>query len=124
VAALQAIVHLIAYTVAYFEPGSGGAAGYAAKAAMPFFVCSFNDNFQAKNLGFPFVRGHVTFTITLRFEAIAKQAPEVSFIHDYPGFVKTGMSRELTGLIPALMKVAFSPIMAILKIPIDEVGEH
>jgi NAD(P)-dependent dehydrogenase (short-subunit alcohol dehydrogenase family) len=84
----------------------------------------FTDDFQAKNLGFPSVRGHVTSMITLGFEAIAKQAPEVSFIHDYPGFVKTGMSRELTGLIPAIMKVAFSPIMAILKIPIDEVGER
>ncbi|KAF8848120.1 hypothetical protein BDZ45DRAFT_681442 [Acephala macrosclerotiorum] len=36
VAALQAVVHSIAYTVAYFEPG-GGAATYAAKAAEPFY---------------------------------------------------------------------------------------
>jgi hypothetical protein len=40
VAALQAVVHSIAYTVAYFEPGSGGAAGYATAAARPFYVCS------------------------------------------------------------------------------------
>jgi len=40
VAALQAVVHSIAYTMAYFEPVSGGAAGYAAKAAMSFYVCS------------------------------------------------------------------------------------
>ncbi|RDW85357.1 hypothetical protein BP5796_03682 [Coleophoma crateriformis] len=37
VASLQAVVHSIAYTVAYFEPGSGGAAGYAAEAAKPFY---------------------------------------------------------------------------------------
>ncbi|KAI1848734.1 hypothetical protein JX265_005640 [Neoarthrinium moseri] len=37
VATLQAVVHSIAYTVAYFEPGYEGASAYAAKAADPFF---------------------------------------------------------------------------------------
>ncbi|KAI0112500.1 ferric reductase like transmembrane component [Nemania sp. FL0031] len=37
VATAQAIVHSIAYTVAYFEPGYAGAAAYAAEAAMPFY---------------------------------------------------------------------------------------
>ncbi|KFX94318.1 hypothetical protein O988_06381 [Pseudogymnoascus sp. VKM F-3808] len=36
-AALQAVVHSIAYTLAYFEPGYGGAAEYAVEAAMPFY---------------------------------------------------------------------------------------
>lgn len=38
-AALQAAVHSIAYTLAYFEPGYGGAAEYAVQAAKPFYVC-------------------------------------------------------------------------------------
>ncbi|KAK4145927.1 fcd1ed96-f99e-4d28-9e70-49d2afc1fed5 [Dichotomopilus funicola] len=37
VAAVQAVVHSIAYTVAYFEPGYEGASAYAAMAAQPFF---------------------------------------------------------------------------------------
>ena len=40
VAALQAIVHSIAYTLAYFEPGYDGAAAYAAEAAQSFYVSS------------------------------------------------------------------------------------
>lgn len=40
VATLQAVVHSIAYTLAYFEPGSGGAAAYAAEAAKAFYVSS------------------------------------------------------------------------------------
>jgi hypothetical protein len=84
----------------------------------------FTDDFSAKNLAFTSVRGHVTSMITLGFEAIAKTAPDVSFIHDYPGFVETGMSRELKGPVAAIMKVIFKPVMAILKIPIDEVGER
>ena len=39
VSVLQAVVHSIAYTLAYFEPGSGGAARYATEAAKPFYVC-------------------------------------------------------------------------------------
>jgi hypothetical protein len=38
VSALQAVVHSVSYTVAYFEPGSGGAGSYAAEAALPFYV--------------------------------------------------------------------------------------
>lgn len=38
ISVLQAVVHSIAYTLAYFEPGSGGAARYATEAAKPFYV--------------------------------------------------------------------------------------
>ena len=38
VAAVQAVVHSIVYTLAYFEPGYEGASAYAAKAAEPFYV--------------------------------------------------------------------------------------
>ncbi|KAK1756340.1 ferric reductase like transmembrane component-domain-containing protein [Echria macrotheca] len=36
-AVFEAIVHSIAYTAAYFQPGYGGAEAYAAEAAMPFY---------------------------------------------------------------------------------------
>ncbi|KAK4149021.1 fcd1ed96-f99e-4d28-9e70-49d2afc1fed5 [Chaetomidium leptoderma] len=36
-ATVQAVVHSIVYTLAYFEPGYEGAAAYAAKAAEPFY---------------------------------------------------------------------------------------
>jgi predicted ferric reductase len=38
VAAVQAVVHSIVYTLGYFEPGYAGASAYAAKAAEPFYV--------------------------------------------------------------------------------------
>ncbi|KAH8897285.1 hypothetical protein GQ53DRAFT_837943 [Thozetella sp. PMI_491] len=37
VAAVQAVVHSIVYTLAYFEPGYDGASAYAAKATEPFY---------------------------------------------------------------------------------------
>ncbi|ROV94978.1 hypothetical protein VMCG_08366 [Cytospora schulzeri] len=78
----------------------------------------------ANNIGILSFRPHATSMVTLKLLAIAKQAPNVSFIHDYPGFVNTGMSRELTGIVPAITKVLFAPVMAIIKIPIDETGER
>lgn len=81
-------------------------------------------DWQANNMGILSFRPHSASMVTLTLLAIAKQAPTVSFIHDYPGFVNTGMSRELTGIIPAITKVLFAPVMAMLKIPIDETGER
>jgi predicted ferric reductase len=40
VGAVQAVVHSIVYTLAYFEPGRTGASDYAAMAAEPFYVSS------------------------------------------------------------------------------------
>ncbi|TLD17787.1 uncharacterized protein PgNI_02129 [Pyricularia grisea] len=37
IAALQAVVHSIVYTIAYFQPGYSGAAAYAEKTTEPFF---------------------------------------------------------------------------------------
>lgn len=68
-------------------------------------------------------RPHATSMVNLTLLSIANQAPSVSFIHDYPGFVNTGMSRELSGIVPDITKVLFAPVMAMLKIPIDETGE-
>lgn len=81
-------------------------------------------DWQANNMSMLSFRPHATSMVTLTLLAIAKQAPNVSFIHDYPGFVNTGMSRELTGIVPAITKVLFAPVMAMLKIPIDETGER
>ncbi|KAJ8127928.1 hypothetical protein O1611_g5709 [Lasiodiplodia mahajangana] len=84
----------------------------------------FTDDFQANNICVLSIRGHTTSMITLALHAISKQAPEVSFLHVYPGFVKTGLSRELKGVLPAIAKVLFAPLVAYLHIPIEETGER
>lgn len=81
-------------------------------------------DWQANNMGILSFRPHATSMVTLTLLAIAKRSPNVTFVHNYPGFVNTGMSRELTGIVPAITKVLFAPIMAMLKIPIDETGER
>ncbi len=39
------------------------------------------------------IRGHGASMVTLLLEELARQAPQVSFIHAYPGFVKSRISR-------------------------------
>ncbi|RYP12249.1 hypothetical protein DL765_007434 [Monosporascus sp. GIB2] len=84
----------------------------------------FPDDFQAKRLGMMSARGHCASMITLALETLAATAPEVSFIHDYPGFVSTELSRELTGPAAAILKVLFKPVMALLNTPTGEGGER
>ncbi|KAI1119921.1 hypothetical protein F5Y10DRAFT_145869 [Nemania abortiva] len=84
----------------------------------------YPNDFQANNLNALSFRGHMTSMITLALENLAKQAPEVSFIHSYPGFVKTNLSRELTSIWATIAKIIFAPIMALLHIPIEETGER
>ncbi|KAL6234365.1 hypothetical protein BDW75DRAFT_212543 [Aspergillus navahoensis] len=49
------------------------------------------------------VRGHVATLMTLGLEAVARHAPSVAFIHDYPGTVDTPLTRRVmsgTGSAP------------------------
>ncbi|KAI1772916.1 hypothetical protein F4818DRAFT_443798 [Hypoxylon cercidicola] len=57
----------------------------------------FLDDLQATKLSVFTFRGHATSMIILSLEAIAEQAPEVSFVHVYPGFVKTGERQTYFG---------------------------
>ena len=56
------------------------------------------DNFNC--IGFPLLkqRDQVASIQTLFMEEMRRQAPGVSFIHTVPGVVKTGITREATGL--------------------------
>ncbi|KAL2852100.1 hypothetical protein BJY01DRAFT_260167 [Aspergillus pseudoustus] len=45
------------------------------------------------------LRGHLTTLITLGLEAVARSAPRVSFIHDYPGAVDTPLTQEVFRLM-------------------------
>ncbi|TVY82123.1 Oxidoreductase andH [Lachnellula suecica] len=66
-------------------------------------------DFPALRVPLPELRGHLTTLITLGLEAVAEDAPGVSFVHDYPGTVETGLYRDVGGL-PASRIDVFVPI--------------
>lgn len=54
---------------------------------------------DTKGKGFIKQRGHSSSVVTLLNAHFAQLAPTVSFIHDYPGVVKSGINRGTTGMI-------------------------
>ncbi|KAG2420681.1 hypothetical protein HFD88_000295 [Aspergillus terreus] len=52
-------------------------------------------DFPALRVPLELLRGHLSTLITLGVEAVAQSAPEVSFIHDYPGPVDTPLAQRM-----------------------------
>lgn len=81
-------------------------------------------DWQAYKLGPTVGRGHMASMLTLSLEALARGAPSVSFVHDYPGFVKSGLGRGTKGAGMAAAKAVFKVVGLFLNIPPEEVGER
>lgn len=69
-------------------------------------------------------RGHMSSMTTLSLEALARQAPEVSFIHDFPGLVKTNLARGGEGPAVYLFKQMFKVINPLMAMSNRECGER
>ncbi|KAL4778216.1 hypothetical protein BJX76DRAFT_343832 [Aspergillus varians] len=58
------------------------------------------------------IRGHLSTLITLGLEGVARQAPTVTFIHDYPGTVNTPLTQRLLTTGDGPMRVVPADWMA------------
>lgn len=72
------------------------------------------NDFPALTIPVEKFRGHLTSLVTLGLEGVAQGAPDVSFIHDYPGTVKT----KLLDRFPEEVLKTFE------YVPIDECGHR
>lgn len=68
--------------------------------------------------------GHTSSLVTLSLEALAKKAPDVSFIHNFPGAVRSGIGRGTEGAIMFMFKAVFKVLGPMIYIPTVEVGER
>ncbi|PNP85778.1 hypothetical protein FNYG_00834 [Fusarium nygamai] len=89
----------------------------------------FSDDIAARNIPFTSIhnsRGHMCSALTLSLEALARQAPEVSFIHNFPGSVDTNLIRSGDGFMMQVMKYWFKVSMTVRRqwLPKDECGER
>lgn len=57
----------------------------------------YADDIQGKNVPMLSARGHGASLVTATLEAVAKQAPTVTFVHNFPGAVKSGLARRGQG---------------------------
>ncbi|KAI9846295.1 MAG: hypothetical protein M1838_001325 [Thelocarpon superellum] len=81
-------------------------------------------DFQGWKLPLMQQRSHASSIVTLSLESLAKKAPTVSFIHHFPGPVKTGIARGTTGPVFAVLKAVSAVIGPFIYIPIVETGER
>lgn len=63
------------------------------------------EDFQARTLGFIPRRNHVSAMVTLGLEEMARQAPSISFIHEFPGLVRTQGVDTWPGVLGVIVRV-------------------
>ncbi|KAH7321817.1 hypothetical protein BKA65DRAFT_568669 [Rhexocercosporidium sp. MPI-PUGE-AT-0058] len=84
----------------------------------------YTDDYPARHLSLIKMRPHSIAVITLSIEALAKTAPEVSFIHDYPGTVKTPLMDHDLGIISVILNIYIFLFGWYVCIPLEECGER
>ena len=69
-------------------------------------------------------RGHASSLVTLSLESLAAKAPTVSFIHNFPGFVTSGITRGTKGLMMGAFRLISTLLAPLLSVPTVEVGDR
>lgn len=84
----------------------------------------FDDDFLCRKVPVSKARGHSSSMMTLAIETLAKKAPNVSFIHNFPGSINTNLIRGDEGIILQLVKYYFKIKLAFNSMPFKECGER
>ncbi|KAI9806453.1 MAG: hypothetical protein M1833_003640 [Piccolia ochrophora] len=79
---------------------------------------------QGWKLSMMYSRGHLSSMVTLSLEMLARKAPDVAFIHSFPGSVKTNLANNTTGLMWTLAKAVSKLLGPLIYIPAQECGER
>jgi len=69
--------------------------------------------------------GHASSLTTVALEALGKKAPDVSFVHGFPGAVATNYARKGQGAMAYTIRQVFKVMMLFMPIiPHEECGER
>ncbi|KAJ5825589.1 Short-chain dehydrogenase/reductase SDR [Penicillium riverlandense] len=82
------------------------------------------EDFQSRKLSLLTMRAHLVSMTDLALEALAQRAPEVSFVHSYPGAVKTGIGKDVDSILVSIMGAFMFLFGWLFCIPIKESGER
>ncbi|CAI6091650.1 unnamed protein product [Clonostachys chloroleuca] len=82
------------------------------------------DDIPARRVNPAHGREHAATTMTLGLEGLARQAPEVSFVHSFPGPVLTNLIRKESGLMLRPLKYLFQWRYRNSWISPEETGER
>ena len=81
-------------------------------------------DFSALRVPLLAMRGHLCTLISLGLEAAAKNAPDVTFVHDYPGTVDTALSTRMEGIKGVIIRAYIYFLGRWVCVPIEESGER
>lgn len=70
------------------------------------------------------LRAHTSSLMTLALESLAFEAPDISFVHAFPGFVLTNLGRDVRSPSAALMRALSRVVGPVVALPPAEVGER
>ncbi|KAK3361303.1 hypothetical protein B0T24DRAFT_642937 [Lasiosphaeria ovina] len=82
------------------------------------------DDFATRHVPILAARGHASAIMTLSLEAIAVTAPEVSFVHDFPGPVKTNLGKDVRTPAFIIVGALFKLLWPFIGIPFAEAGDR
>lgn len=81
-------------------------------------------DFPALHVPFTRFRGHLCTLVTLGVEAVARTAPQVSFIHDYPGTVYTPFMNRIEGWKGTILRTYAYLFGNWVCVPVEESGQR
>lgn len=82
------------------------------------------DDIPGRRVPFSGARGHLSGVMTLGLEALAERAPEVAFIHNFPGSVKSNLIRKDDGFVLQVARLVFKLAPNRMWMDNDECGER
>ncbi|KAF2229514.1 hypothetical protein EV356DRAFT_455682 [Viridothelium virens] len=82
------------------------------------------DDFQGWNMKLMANRDHAASITTLSLEAHQRENPSVSYIHNFPGVVRSGITRGTAGPLLTALKTVFRLIGPLVYMPSKEAGDR
>lgn len=82
------------------------------------------DDFQGWNLSRMADQAQLASITTLALEKHHQTAPEVSFVHNFPGAVESGIARGSIGPFMRVLKTIFAVLGPLVHIPLEEAGDR
>ncbi|KAK0620710.1 hypothetical protein B0T14DRAFT_236477 [Immersiella caudata] len=82
------------------------------------------DDIPGVSLPITQVRGHLASITTLALESIALEAPDVTFVHSFPGSVKTNLGSGVKTAPIIIFRTLYKVLGPLINIPFVEAGER
>ncbi|KAK0715948.1 hypothetical protein B0H67DRAFT_582066 [Lasiosphaeris hirsuta] len=81
-------------------------------------------DFEGRHLALTATRPHMAGMMTLALESLALEAPDVSFVHSFPGSVKTNLGKDVRTAPIMMYRAVWKVIGPLVNIPFAEAGER